>query len=295
MENVLEARNLVKTYPEFRLDNVSLSVPRGSIKGLIGPNGAGKTTTIRILMNQIRLDAGEVSLFGFSYAGKEKEIKNRVGYVGEEQYFYPNKTVGWTGRFVAQYFKRWDENLFDSLLMRFGISRSKKTKDLSKGMKVKLSFALALSHHPELLILDEPTSGLDPVIRRELLDVLRESAREEGKSVLISSHITEDLARIADYVTFMHQGRVLLEAEKDDLLANWKRVHFKKGALPENVLAELVQVEDHMFGSSGILRNYQALRASLSAGVEREDVKVENITLDDVLISFVKEGRPCSA
>ena len=285
----MEARNLVKTYREFRLDNVSLSVPKGSIKGVIGPNGAGKTTTIRILMNQIRADGGEVSLFGLAYPGKEKEIKNRVGYVGEEQYFYPNKTVGWTGRFVAQCFKRWDENLFDSLLMRFGISRSKKTKDLSKGMKVKLSIAIALAHHPELLILDEPTSGLDPVIRRELLDLLKESCREEGKSVLISSHITEDLARIADYVTFMHQGRIVLEAEKDDLLANWKRIHYKKGALGDNLVSQLAGVEHHMFGSSGIAKNYQALRDSLADGIAGGDVKVENVTLDDVLITFVKE------
>jgi len=288
MESVLEARNLVKIYSEFRLDNVSLSVPKGSIKGVIGPNGAGKTTTIRILMNLIRADGGEVSLFGLGYRDKEKEIKNRIGYVGEEQYFYPNKTVGWTGRFVAQYFKRWDENLFDSLLMRFGISRTKKTKDLSKGMKVKLSFTIALAHHPELLILDEPTSGLDPVVRRELLDLLKDSCREEGKSVLISSHITDDLTRIADYVTFMHQGRIVLEAEKDDLLANWKRIHYKTGALGENLLSQLVQVEHHMFGSSGIAKNYQALRPSLAEGVAREDVKVENVTLDDVLITFVK-------
>jgi ABC-2 type transport system ATP-binding protein len=290
MESVLEARNLTKIYPEFRLDNVSLSVTKGSIKGVIGPNGAGKTTTIRILMNLIRADGGEVSLFGLAYPAKEKEIKNRVGYVGEEQYFYLNKTVGWTGRFVAQYFKRWDENLFDSLLMRFGLSRSKKTKDLSRGMKVKLSFAIALAHHPELLILDEPTSGLDPVVRRELLDLVKDSCREQGTSVLISSHITEDLARIADYVTFMHQGRIVLEAEKDDLLANWKRIHFKKGTLGDNLLSQLVQVEHHMFGSSGIAKNFEALRESLADGIAREDVKVENVTLDDVLITFVKES-----
>jgi ABC-2 type transport system ATP-binding protein len=289
MESVLDARNLVKIYREFRLDNVSLSLPKGSIKGVIGPNGAGKTTTIRILMNQTRADGGEVSLFGLAYPSKEKEIKNRVGYVGEEQYFYPNKTVGWTGCFVARYFKRWDENLFDNLLMRFGISRSKKTKDLSKGMRVKLSFAIALAHHPELLILDEPTSGLDPVIRRELLDLLKDFCREEGKSVLISSHITDDLARIADYVTFMHQGRIVLEAEKDDLLANWKRIHYKKGALGDNLCSQLVGVEHHMFGSSGIAKNYQALRDSLADGVAGGDVKVENVTLDDVLITFVKE------
>jgi len=289
MEAVLEVRDLSKQYPEFTLDAVSLSVPKGCIKGLIGPNGAGKTTSIKIIMNMIRADAGEVEVFGLRYPGAEKQIKSRIGYVGEEQHFYLNKTVGWTGRFVAQYYDRWDENRFDKLLMDFRISRSKKVRELSKGMKVKLAFALALAHDPDLLILDEPTSGLDPVIRRELLDLLKAVCQQEGKSLLISSHITDDLMRIADYVTFMHEGRIILESEKDELLANWKRIHFRTGALPQDILAGLSHVEHHMFGSSGITRNYQDLKDRLADAVAREDVKVENVNLDDILIAFVKE------
>jgi len=290
METVLEARNLRKHYPEFTLDDVSLSVPKGCINGLIGPNGAGKTTAIRILMNQIRADGGEVQLFGLSYRDAEKEIKRRIGYVGEEQYFYLNKSVGWTGKFVAQYYDRWDENRFDKLLADFRLSRTKKTRELSKGMKVKLSFALALAHDPDLLILDEPTSGLDPVIRRELLDLLRGVCRDQGKSVLISSHITDDLVRIADFVTFMHQGRIILESEKDELLANWKRIHFRKGALPEDLVAGLHSVQHQMFGSSGITRGFRELQPRLAEAMARDEVKVENVNLDDILISFVKEG-----
>ncbi len=290
METVLEARNLRKRYPEFTLDDVSLSVPKGCIRGLIGPNGAGKTTAIRILMHQIRADGGEVQLFGLRYRDAEKEIKRRIGYVGEEQYFYLNKTVGWTGKFVAQYYDRWDENRFDKLLADFRLSRTKKTKDLSKGMKVKLSFALALAHDPDLLILDEPTSGLDPVIRRELLDLLRGVCRDQGKSVLISSHITDDLVRIADFVTFMHQGRIILESEKDELLANWKRIHFRKGALPDEIVTGMSNVQHQMFGSSGITRNFRELQPRLAEGMARDEVKVENVNLDDILIAFVKEG-----
>jgi len=288
MENVLEVRNLTKSYSEFTLADVTFSLPKGCIKGVIGPNGAGKTTAIKIIMNQIRANSGEVEVFGLNYRKDEKAIKNRIGYVGEEQYFYLNKSVGWTGRFVAQYYERWDENRFDNLLMQFRISRSKKTRELSKGMKVKLAFALALAHDPDLLILDEPTSGLDPVIRRELLDLLKDICQEQGKSVLISSHITDDLVRIADYVTFMHEGRIILESEKDDLLSNWKRIHFRRSVLPPEVVATLSHVEDHMFGSSGITKDFRALKDNLAEAIAREDVKVENVNLDDILITFVK-------
>jgi len=157
-------------------------------------------------------------------------------------------------------------------------------------MKVKLSFALALAHDPDLLILDEPTSGLDPVIRRELLDLLRGACRDQGKSVLISSHITDDLVRIADFVTFMHQGRIILESEKDELLANWKRIHFRKGALPDEIVTGMSNVQHQMFASSGITRNFRELQPRLAEGMARDEVKVENVNLDDILIAFVKEG-----
>jgi ABC-2 type transport system ATP-binding protein len=155
-------------------------------------------------------------------------------------------------------------------------------------MKVKLSFAIALSHQPELLILDEPTSGLDPVIRREILDLLLKTSREENKSVIISSHITDDLARIADIITFMINGKIRLTGEKDDLLANWKRIHYKKGALSENITASLNNVQNQVFGSSGLTGHYLKIKDRLADGIGKEEIKVENVNLDDILISFVK-------
>jgi len=172
-DHILQIRNLRKEYREFVLDDISLDVPRGYIMGIIGPNGAGKSTTIKIIMNLVRADGGEVDVFGLTHQKNEKEIKNRIGYVGEEQYFYDSKSVAWTGRFVSQYYREWDENRFGKLLNEFQISRTKKVRELSKGMRVKLSLAIALSHNPELVILDEPTAGLDPVVRRELLETLR--------------------------------------------------------------------------------------------------------------------------
>ncbi|MBN2414182.1 ABC transporter ATP-binding protein [candidate division KSB1 bacterium] len=287
-ESILKAENLVKKYREFTLDHVSLNIPKGYIIGLIGPNGAGKSTTIKILMNIVKPNSGDVKIFGLDYKKHEKEIKNRIGYVGEVQYFYENKSVTWTGKFVSQYYKKWDENRFTALLNDFQISRTKKVRELSKGMRVKLAMAIALSHDAELIILDEPTSGLDPVVRREVLDILMDVTRDENKSVIISSHITEDITRIADYITFMINGKIHLTIEKDDLLSNWKKIHFKKGALNQEISQTLSNVKEGMFGSSGITDNYLKIKDKLSAAIEKEDIKVENVGLDDILISFVK-------
>lgn len=287
--NILELKNIRKNYAEFTLDEVSLDVPKGYIIGLIGPNGAGKTTTIKIIMNLLHADSGDLSIFGLTHDTSEKEIKNRIGYVGEQQYFYENKTVNWTGRFVAQYYARWDENRFGNLLTDFKISRTKKVKELSKGMRVKLALAIALSHQAELIILDEPTAGLDPIVRREVLDILMNITEDEEKSVIISSHITDDITRIADYIAFMIDGKIQMYCEKDDLLSNWKLVHYKPGVLDNGIVESFSHVQSHMFGSSGITQNYLHIKDQLAGSIDKEDIKVENVSLDDILISLVEE------
>ncbi len=291
MKPIVEIKNLKKEYKEFVLDSISLSLPEGYIMGLIGPNGAGKTTTIKLIMNLIRKDGGEITVFGKNYRGNEKLIKNEIGYVGEEQYFYEDRTVSWTGDFVGKFFTSWDRNAFAGFLNDFEVSGSKKVKELSKGMRVKLSLAVALSHNPRLVILDEPTAGLDPVIRRDLLDLLRKTtANDPGKSVIISSHITDDIARIADVVTYLIDGRIVLTGEKDELLSNWKKIHFRTGALPAGAAGSLLAVEENVFGSSGVTREYGSIRDVLEDGVRRDEVRVENMGLDDILITFVR-GR----
>jgi ABC-2 type transport system ATP-binding protein len=289
VESILELKNLKKEYKEFTLDSISLEIPRGYIMGLIGPNGAGKTTAIKLIMNMISADGGEVSVFGKKYAGREKEIKNSIGYVGEEQYFYEDRTVAWTGRFTGRFYTEWDTNVFNSLLNEFSISGTKKIKELSKGMRVKLSLAMALSHNPKLIILDEPTAGLDPVVRRDVLDLLRRvTMDDESRSVLISSHITDDISRIADSVTYLVNGRIVLSGDKDDLLANWKRIHYRSGSISGGVASKLMHVEENVFGSSGITSSYSQISESLEEGIGRDDIRVENIGLDDILISFVR-------
>lgn len=287
-ENILELRHVRKKYKGFVLDDISLDLPKGYILGLIGPNGAGKTTTIKILMNMVKRDGGEIQLFGLDPKTNAKRIKNKVGYLGEEQHYYGNKTVAWTGQFVSTFYDDWDTNAFQSLLTNFEISRTKKTRELSKGMKVRFSLALALSHHPELLILDEPTAGLDPVIRREVLELLRKKSKNEGKSVIISSHITDDIMRTADLVAFLIQGKIALISEKDELLSNWKRIHYKKGALDSAIVGSLTRRKDHAFGSSGVTDRYVEIKDSLVQGITEGVIKIENVNLDDILISLVK-------
>ncbi len=288
MENILEIKNLRKEYPEFILDDISWEVPKGYVTGLIGPNGAGKTTTIKLIMNLIRSDGGQVKVFGLDSAKDEKQIKNKIGYVGEEQYFYDYRSAEWTGNFVSHFFDRWDRERYRNLLDRFEIPPKKRIRKFSKGTKVKLSLAIALSHNPELILLDEPTSGLDPIIRREVIDFLKTFTEEDEKTVVISSHITDDIARIADYVSYMVNGKIILTDSKDELLSNWKKIHFTPDSLNRTIIEGLENVESHMFGSSGLTKNYPEIQDAISSGLASGDIKVESVGLDDILISLVK-------
>lgn len=288
MDNSVEISQLRKEYRGFTLKNISLNVPEGAIMGFIGPNGAGKTTTIKIMMDMIKPKSGAVKIFGLDHTKHIKEIKNRVGYVGEDQFFYGDKTVAWTGKFASEFYSNWDTNAFQRLLTEFALSRTKKTRELSKGMKVKFSLALALAHNPDLMVLDEPTAGLDPVIRRDILERFRAFADDEKKSVLISSHITDDITRIADYVTFLVEGQIVLSEAKDELLSKWKRIHYKENSLDDTIVKSLIGRKTHMFANSGVTNNYPALKESLAGGIAKEEIKIENVNLDDVLISLVK-------
>ncbi len=293
MLNAVEIMNLEKTYQRFRLDRISLNLPPGHILGLIGPNGAGKTTTLKIMMDMVRAHGGGVKIFGMDHRRHIREIRNRVGYVGEEPHFYGDKSVAWMGHWIGGFYKHWDIDRFQSLVTELGLSRTKKTRDLSKGMKVKLALALALSHRPDLLILDEPTAGLDPVVRRQVLEIFRSLSKADGKTVIISSHITDDITRIADLIVFLIEGRITLAEPKDDLLARWKRIHYQDGALNDRIAAALRCPRRQVFGNSGITDNYPALKEALRDGMNRQAIKIENINLDDILIASLEGENPC--
>ncbi len=288
MEHILEINKLRKEYPEFVLDDITWDVPKGYVMGLIGPNGAGKTTSIKLIMNLIESDGGQVKVFGLDNIQNEKQIKNKIGYVGEEQYFYDHNSAVWTGKFVSHFYDKWDEKKYLSLLEQFEIPLKKRIRKFSKGMKVKLSLAIALSHNPELIMLDEPTSGLDPIIRREVIDFLKTFTEENDRTVILSSHITDDISRIADYITYMINGQIVMTESKDELLSNWKKIHFTLESLDKSVIDKLEDVESHMFGSSGLTKNYPSIKDALSSGLASGDIKVESVGLDDILIALVK-------
>jgi ABC-2 type transport system ATP-binding protein len=288
MDTIIDARNLTKQYEAFSLRGVSLEVHRGTIAGLFGPNGAGKSTLLKVLAGQTPTQGGTLRVFGRTYAEAEQDLKNRVGYVPQEPVFYPDKTVQWAARFAAPYFARWDGGRFYQWLDEFKVNPLKKVKHLSVGQKTLLSLAFALSHGAELLILDEPTAGLDVLHRRTLLDFLRAFVADGDKTVLVASHITDGLDEIAEDITFLHEGRIALHADQVELMTRWKRVHYKEGALEPAVEERLSGVRHHAFGSQGLTRDFPALRGALAPALAAGDAKIENASLEDILVSLAK-------
>lgn len=221
MEDILKITGLRKEYPDFVLKDISLNLPCGYIMGLIGPNGSGKTTIIKLIMNLIQKQSGNISIFGLDHVLFEDQIKERIGFVYEVPEFYGSLKLHQTVAILAPFYKNWDHKLFLSYCQKYQIPLDRKFKHLSKGEKMKFSITLALSHQADLLILDEPTSGLDPVFRREFLFTLADILQDEGKSVLYSTHITSDLDRVADYVTLVQNGMIKVSDSKDNIINNW--------------------------------------------------------------------------
>lgn len=217
-ENAIEIQNLTKQYDGFLLKDVSFQVPKGSIMGFVGQNGAGKSTTMKAILNIVKKDGGDIFLFGLDHIKDETEIKKHIAVVFDETPFHDTLNGRQISRILKEIYDEWDEQTFFTYLERFALPVKKPIGQLSKGMKMKFQIASALSHNAELLIMDEPTSGLDPVVRSEMLDVFMEYIQEENHTILLSSHITSDLERIADSITFIHNGKLLLTEYKDDIL-----------------------------------------------------------------------------
>jgi ABC-2 type transport system ATP-binding protein len=285
---ILEARGLTKRYHEFSLREISFEIPCGCVVAFFGPIGAGKTTLLKLLAHQIPSTSGTVRVFGLKYEEREREIKNRIGYVPQEPSFYVDRSVGFNARFAASFFERWDGGAFYRMLDEFKISREKSVKHLSRGQKTLFSIALALSHEADLLILDEPTAGLDIVLRRTILDRLRQFVAGGERTIVVASHITDGLEEIAEYVNFLDEGKLVFQSEKDELLARWKRVHFREGALSPDLVRQFADVRMQPFGNSGLTRDFSAIREQLAARIAAGDVKVENARLDEILIAMLE-------
>ncbi|WP_232696895.1 ABC transporter ATP-binding protein [Brevibacillus daliensis] len=218
METVLEVNHLSKQFDTFSLEDVSFQLPKGSIMGFVGENGAGKTTTIKLILNLINKNSGQVKMFGLDHMKDEKQIKEQIGVVFDNSHFHDHLRPDDIAKIMRNIFQNWDDALFTNYLKTFKLPLNKTVKEYSKGMKMKLSIATALSHHPKLLLLDEATSGLDPIVRNEILDILLDFIQDEERSILLSSHITSDLEKIADYITFIHDGKIVFSESKDELI-----------------------------------------------------------------------------
>jgi len=228
MENILEVRSLNKKFEDFALTDITFSLPRGYIMGLIGPNGAGKTTTLKLILDLVKRDSGEILVCGLDPGEQGAQVRGRVGFVHDEPRFYRYLTLSQNAGLVARFYRTWEEAAYRRLAAAFELPLEKRFGACSRGTRMKFALALALSHRAELVLMDEPTSGLDPVFRRELLDTLSALLHEERTSILFSTHITADLERISDYITLLQGGRVVFSAVKDQIREHWGLV---KGGL----------------------------------------------------------------
>ena len=221
MGSALEIHELTKKYEDFTLDHISFQVPSGSIVGLIGENGAGKTSTINAVLGLIKKDSGEIEILGENADNMSSPVKEEIGVVFDGSNFSEELTPVKLNKVLRDVYSSWDQALFRKLLEQMEVPLSKKIKTFSKGMKMKLSIAVALAHHPRLLIVDEATSGLDPVMRDDILDMFLDFVQDEEHSILVSSHITSDLEKVADYIVFIHKGKIIFAKSKDELLENY--------------------------------------------------------------------------
>lgn len=279
MNNAIETRELTKSFKGFTLDRLSLVLPSGCILGLIGENGAGKTTAIKLLLGILKADSGSASVLGQDISGDMGLVKEEIGVVLDEPGLPEKLTVKQLGNIMPNIYKSWSREDFSAYIRRLDLPEDKPYKDFSRGMKMKLGLALALSHKPRLLLLDEATSGLDPVVRDDVTDLLLDFTRDEGHSVLISSHIVSDLEKVCDYIAFLHKGKLMLLEEKDGLLSEYGLLQCSKEEAETIEPSAIIGRRDNPYGCRLIVR----------ADALPRGAKTENISIEELFIFMVKE------
>lgn len=282
MENILEVNNLNKNYKDFSLKNVSFQLEKGYIMGFIGPNGAGKTSVIKLIMNLIKKESGSIKIFGMDNMKYEKDVKEKIGFVYDETYCYEDLKLIDMKNILARFYKNWDDKAFNKYMLDFNLPKNKKIKELSKGMKIKYSLAIALSHNAEFIIMDEPTSGLDPVFRRELLDILRSVIQDENKSIFFSTHITTDLEEVADYITFINNGSIFFSDTKDNILDKYKVVKGNKSLIDNDTKKAFIGIKQNAFGFEGLTDNAEKVKEIFG-----KEVLIERASLEDIMVYTV--------
>lgn len=282
MDYALEVNHLTKKYQDFTVNDITLNIPKGTILGLIGENGAGKSTIINTILNITKKDAGEMKIFGQDVYEHENEVKEKIAVIFDECHFNPNFKVDMIGKMMSKIYQNWNQETYLSYLNRFNLPKDKKIKNFSKGMKMKLSFAVAFSHNPRLLILDEATSGLDPIVRDEILEILKEFILDEENAVLISSHITSDLDKIADYISFIHEGNLVFTKTYEDIRDNYGVLRCGKSMFEALDQDDVVAYKKEDFEYRVLIENRQEF-----VNVH-QDAIVEKADIEDLMLLYIK-------
>ena len=280
MENILEIKNLSKKYDSFELKNINIELPKGTIMGFIGENGAGKTTTIKSILNIINKDSGQIKIFGLD--NKETKIKEDIGVVLDDSFLSEYLNPLDINKIMKNIYKNWDEKLYFKYLEDFKLSKEKISKEYSNGMKMKLKIAVALSHHPKLLILDEPTSGLDPVARNEILDIFQEFIQDEEHGIFVSSHITSDLEHIADYITFINDGEIIFTKTRDDLLENYGIVKCSEEQFKKIDKKDYIKYKKNRYEYDVLIENKYEFKKKYDISV------IDKPTIEDIMLIYIK-------
>ena len=280
--NAIELCGVNKSYDNFTLNNVSFSVPKGCGVGLIGENGAGKSTILKAILNLIHIDSGAIMLFGKDHTKQEILTREKIGTVFEECEFPPYLNAPEVSNVMQHIYRTWDKAAFLSYLKQFHLPEKKRVKEYSRGMKMKLSIAAALADHPSLLILDEATSGLDPIVREEILDILRDFIQSEENSILLSSHITTDLDKIADYITFIHEGNIMFHETKDDLTDRLGILRCSGEDFSQLMPGECIRFRRQAFGMEALVRDRAAARRKFPSAV------IDPVTIEDIMLFYIR-------
>ncbi|UZT81124.1 ABC transporter ATP-binding protein [Caproicibacterium sp. BJN0003] len=283
MENDLEIRSLNKSFQSgFALKDINLTLPRGSVMGFIGQNGAGKTTTIKCILNLLHPDSGTIRIFGKEIAQNEIEVKENIGVVFDECPLHETLSAEKAEKILSKIYQNWDSSLYQSYLKEFKLPPKRPIKEYSRGMKMKLSITCALAHHPKLLLLDEATSGLDPVVRDEILEIFYNFIQDESHSILMSSHITSDLEKIADYITFIHHGKILFSSPKDQILDSFGILKCGKQNFEMLDPSEYISYRENNFGYEILVKDRYLSKK------KHPDMVLDRVNLDEIMVFFVK-------
>ncbi len=282
MEYAIEVSNLTKYYKDFTLNHISFQIPKGSVVGMIGENGAGKSTTIKAILNLICPEEGKIKVLGQENGAEECSVKEQIGVVLDESYFPENLKIPQIAKIMKNLYQNWENETFLEYCKKFSLPAEKTYKEFSKGMKMKLSIAVALSHQTKLLILDEATSGLDPVVRNEILDIFLDFVQEEDHTVFLSSHITSDIEKIADYILLIHDGKCLFFEEKDHLIYEYGMVHCREDQVKELNQKEILGMRKNAFETEVLVKNRRELEQ------KNRELIVDRVSIEDILLYMVK-------